>query len=413
MKFWNAVGFAVLATVVVAAGCSSSSKKEEDLEPVELAPIKSEVGMRLLWRKSIAEGPGANYNRLEMAKTADLIVVASIDGRIKAMQADTGKKRWETRIDAEISGGVGVSEQGILIGTTDGQLMAFNAESGEKLWQSRLSSEIVSTPTANNEIAVAHCIDGKIHAVSLADGKPVWTYDGNMPVLTLRGASAAVFEGDFVFVGLANGKLVGLDEQTGQVRWEGRVAIGQGKSEIERIVDIDAAPFISNDVIYVVSYQGRIMAFDLRSGRPMWSERESSYLSMAEGFGNIYVTTAKGALAAYTKQDGSIRWDQAALANRQLTAPVVVSSFLAVADYEGYVHLMSQVDGHLLGRVRTDGDGVRATLVADGDRLYVYGNGGQVWALQIQPDDNTNWILNSEMPGRDEIMLKRGIHSRN
>lgn len=412
MKFWNAVAFAALTAVTVATGCSSSSKKEE-LEPVELAPIKPEVGMRLLWRKSMAEGPGSTYNRLELAKDGDRLFAASIDGHVKSMQTDNGKKVWETDVEGEISGGVGLAGERVMVGTTDGRLIALNMQDGSKLWQSKLSSEVVSTPMANSEIAVAHCIDGKVHAVSLSDGKTVWTFDGNMPVLTLRGASSAVFQGGYVFVGLANGKLVGLDEQTGQVRWEGRVAIGQGKSEIERIVDIDAPPHISGDTIYVVSYQGRIMAFDMRSGRPMWSERESSYHHLAEGFDNIYVSTADGTLTAYAKADGSIRWDQANLSHRQLSAPSVVSSFIAVGDYEGYVHLLSQVDGHLVGRVRTDVDGVRATLLADDNRLYVYGNSGEVWALQLEPGDIYNWILNTQMPARDENMLKRGIHGRN
>jgi len=413
MKFWNAVAFAVLAAVTVATGCSSSSKKEEELQPVELAPIKSEVGMRLLWRRSVSDGPGSTYNRLELAKDGDRIFAASINGHVKAMQADDGKKLWEANIDGEISGGVGIAGASVFVGTIDGRLIALNMQDGSKLWESKLSSEIVATPTANSEIVVAHCINGKVHAVSLADGKPVWTFDGNMPVLTLRGASSAVFESGYVFVGLANGKLVGLDEQSGQVRWEGRVAIGQGKSEIERIVDIDAPPYISGDTIYVVSYQGRIMAFDMRSGRPMWSEKESSYHHLAQGFGNIYVSTADSTITAYAEQDGSVHWDQANLSHRQLSAPTVVSSFIAVADYEGYVHLLSQVDGHIVGRVRTDTDGVRASLLADGNRLYVYGNGGEVWALQLDPNDTYNWILNSKMPARDEIMQKRGIHGHN
>lgn len=404
---------AVAAVLLLVTACSSSSKKEEEMEPVELTPIKSSVGLRLLWHKSVHGGPGANYTRLELGSRDDALAAASVDGHVKAMRADDGKKLWETDIDAQISGGVGVFEQGYLVGTTDGRLFALDGSSGKVLWQARLSSEVVATPTSNNDIVVAHCIDGKVHAVAVDTGKTLWSFDGNMPVLTLRGASPAVFQGDWVFIGLANGKLVGLDEQTGQVRWEGRVAIGQGKSEIERIVDIDAAPYIVDDTIYVVSYQGRIMAFDLRSGRPMWAEKESSYHDLAEGFGSIYVSTSKGSLTAYSKQDGSVRWDQADLLHRQLTAPAVVSSFVAVADYEGYLHLLSQVDGKIVGRVRTDVDGVRAGLITRGDRVYVYGNSGEVWALQVLPDEKYNWILNSDMPGRDEIMLKRGMHGKN
>ena len=81
---------------------------------------------------------------------------------------------------------------------------------------------------------------------------------------------------------------------------------------------------------------------------------------------------------------GTQVWSNDNLARRQLTAPVTFSSYVAVADYEGYVHLLAQTDGRLVARTRVDRKGVRAAPIAVGDRLFVFGNSGDLVALRIE-----------------------------
>ncbi|MNF05386.1 Outer membrane protein assembly factor BamB precursor [compost metagenome] len=72
------------------------------------------------------------------------------------------------------------------------------------------------------------------------------------------------------------------------------------------------------------------------------------------------------------------------MARRQLSAPEVFSSYLAFGDLEGYLHLISQVDGRFVGRERIDSDGLRARPLVVGNWLYAFGNSGKLVALTIK-----------------------------
>jgi outer membrane protein assembly factor BamB len=213
-------------------------------------------------------------------------------------------------------------------------------------------------------------------------------YDSNVPVLTLRGTSTPLIYERFAIAGFGNGRVVALDIDNGSVRWEARVAIAQGRSEIDRIVDIDGTMLRIGAVLYAVSYQGRLAAIDIASGRKLRQEEVSSYVGLDQGFGNIYVSEESGTVVAYYRSNSGVRWEQGALTNRQLGSPRVIKGYVAVTDLEGYVHLLSQVDGHFTGRIKVDGDGIRADLLAEDDVLYIFGNSGKLVALRVTPRDS-------------------------
>jgi outer membrane protein assembly factor BamB len=173
----------------------------------------------------------------------------------------------------------------------------------------------------------------------------------------------------------------------GGVVWEVRVAISQGRSEIERIVDVDGTMMVAGNELYAASYQGRVVAIDINSGRKLWQQDISSFSGVSQGFGNVYVTDEDGTLTAYLRSGQGERWQQPALSYRQLSRPVPVSSYVAVADFEGYVHLVSQVDGEFVGRARADRKGVRADMISDDDILFVFGNSGKLVAYEVFEKD--------------------------
>ena len=78
-----------------------------------------------------------------------------------------------------------------------------------------------------------------------------------------------------------------------------------------------------------------------------------------------------------------VRWSQGALGYRQLSRPTPVGSYVTVGDFEGYLHVLSQVDGDFVGRVRVDSDGVRADMLSEDGILYVFANDGELVAYEI------------------------------
>ena len=70
---------------------------------------------------------------------------------------------------------------------------------------------------------------------------------------------------------------------------------------------------------------------------------------------------------------------------RGLTAVAAVGNYLVVGDDDGFVHVLAQSDGRLVGRRKLDGDGIRSRCVVAEDIVYCMGNGGNFDALQIKP----------------------------
>ena len=377
-----------LAVALSLTGCSTikgwfDSDDEDPTAPVELVKIEQLVKIKKLWSAGVGDGQGDGLYRLQPVINGDVIYAASADGELKAFDRGRGKALWKKDLDTSLSGGVGVYEDALFLGSSEGFVLKVDANSGEQLWSTQLRGEVLSPPQGDGRVVIAQTYDGKLQGLDFTTGELLWTYDSNVPVLTVRGTSVPILRNNLVYAGFANGRVLAFDAQTGAIAWEVRVAISQGRSEIERIVDVDGTMELAGNELYAASYQGRVVAIEVADGRKLWQQDVSSFSGVSQGFGNIYVADEDGTLYAYQRNGQGVRWTQDALGYRELSRPTPVSSYVAVADFAGYVHLVSQVDGTFVGRVKVDGDGSRADMLSDGNVLYVFGNSGKLVAYEI------------------------------
>ncbi|MEP5766454.1 MAG: outer membrane protein assembly factor BamB [Halieaceae bacterium] len=374
--------------VLSLGGCSTvkgwfTLDEEDGKEPAPLVDIVTEIKLKKMWSAGVGSGQGDGFYHLRPVLDDDRIYAAGNDGKLVALDRVSGKRHWQVDLDESLSGGVGVGENIVLLGTSDGKVLALSAADGAQLWSVQLQGEILAPPQTNGRVVVVQSYDGRLHGLSAEDGGELWTYDSSLPVLTLRGTSTPIIFERFAIAGFGNGKVVALDLQNGGVRWEARVAIPEGRSEIDRIVDIEGSMLLASNVLYAVSYQGRIAAMDVATGRKSWQQEVSSYVGLDQGFGNVYVSEESGSVIAYYRNGQGVRWEQGGLTHRRLSAPKAVKGYVAVGDFEGYVHFMSQTDGHFVGRTKIDSSGIRADMLAVDDVLYVFTNGGKLMALQV------------------------------
>ena len=372
----------VLAAITVVAACSSNKDKEKEAAP--LPEFKAEQRFDRLWSHGVGNGQGKLYNRLAPAIHDKKIIAAAANGDIKAFDRISGSKLWSADIDTPILGGVGIGGGLALVASDDGRVWALDEETGKVLWQRQLGRQILSAPQSDGNIVVASTFSGDVVGLDAKSGEVKWEYAGRSPVLSLRVSSTPLIVDTTVLVGLGNGKVVALELASGRALWEVRVGTSQGSSEIERQVDIAGDLLSDDDVMYAVSYQGRLTAIELRSGRKMWENNASSYVGLSEGFNNIYVVGATGSITAFTKNTRGVRWEQTALARRQLTGTAVINNFVAVGDFEGYLHLLSKVDGHFVARTRVDSAGLRVAPQVVDNILYIYSNNGDLEAYQLE-----------------------------
>ena len=406
---------AVVAVFALAAGgCSwfswvpwfgDKDDGPDPMKPAELVDFDPEVHIDRRWKASIGKGLGRKYLRLNPVLLADRIYAADGYGVVEARDRFSGKRAWRTQISpygdvkggmfssfnffdrtdpSFVSGGVGAGGGLVLLGTTGGTIVALSAGDGYEVWRAYLGSEVLSRPAFGDDAVLVQTIDGRLLALEQSDGSVRWSFDIQVPVLTLRGTASPVFEKGIVYAGFANGTVSAIRTENGEPIWEHRVMLPEGRSELDRIVDVDGSPLLAGQVVYAVAYQGQLKALRRADGNALWQLDHSSYLDLAEGYGHVYVVDETDAVIAIDEQTAREVWRQEGLYRRKLSSPQAFGNYLVVGDDDGFLHVLAQSDGRFLGRVKLDGKGIRSAMsIAEGRTLYVLGNSGSLHAVEI------------------------------
>ncbi|GAA3911553.1 outer membrane protein assembly factor BamB [Litoribacillus peritrichatus] len=378
----HAVALTLLAGVV---GCSSTDENEAAL-PAELVDFTPVMEADVVWDRWAGDGTEGKWLQLKPAVSGDSVFVCDSDGDCYSYDRHTGDKQWHTDVDLRVSGGVGAGNGYVALGTLDGELVVLNAEDGSEAFRKKLTSEILSSPGIKDNLLVAQAQNGHVYGFSLETQEQIWHYDASLPLLSLRGTADPVITDKVTYASFANGKVVALSNDSGSTLWEKRISIPSGKSDLEKLSDVDGTPFVTFDTMYAVGFNGFIRAVDLFSGRTRWQKEFSSYVGPGFGFGQVYLSLDNGHLVALDDRSSSVNWKLEDLSNRRLTKPVTMGNYVIVGDFEGYLHFVSQLSGTFADRIRIDSYGLISDPVVVGDMLYIYSSDGTLAAVKIQED---------------------------
>jgi outer membrane protein assembly factor BamB len=381
-----------LALLAILPGCGIPEYMSDLLEEEEPAQVitplqefEPSIAIQELWTDDVGEGTDALFLKLAPVAAEGTVYVADREGTVSAIGIESGDALWERDTDLPISGGPGLGEGLVLVGTSDGEVLALSQADGSLVWTAAVSSEVLAPPRIEDGVAVVRTGDGKVFGIDGTAGTRVWVYDKQVPVLTLRGTSAPVLSEDLAIVGFDSGALVALEVKTGKPAWEVGVAQPHGRSDLERMVDIDAEPVLYDDLLYVATFQGRVAALDLQGGESVWDKALSSYAGLGVDEDNLYVTDDKSHVWSLDRLAGSANWEQEQLAGRALTAPARAGDYVVVGDVEGYLHWLSREDGQLAARVRLDDERIMAAPLVVDDVVIAYSSGGTLSAYRVAP----------------------------
>ena len=370
----------LLAGLLVA--CSSTPDLRE---PTELQSIKTGIKVNELWSASTPTSSNDKiYEQLYPALYEGVLYIVAAKGVVQAHEIGQGKKLWTQELETPVSGGLGVSQDLLVMGTSEAEVIALGRIDGEIRWRSKVSSEVLAPPVLTDTIVIVRCGNGVTHALNAETGEQLWRFSSQTPALSLRGEAAPVISGDLVLLGLANGRLAALSIFDGVVQWESTVIVPKGRTDLERMVDVDATPVVVGDVVYVAAHQGRVVALSRLSGTLLWSHDLGTSVGLAIDAENVYVADDDGQVWALDRRNGATLWKLEKLKFRDLTAPVVYEDAVVVGDFEGYLHWLSKTDGSIIARYQVDEDGLRVPpLVRDGV-LYSRSKIGYIEALRLR-----------------------------
>lgn len=382
------IASALLAvSVLVLAGCSKD--KEVD-PPAELVDITPTLKVKRLWSSSL----GGDAERLRLALRPaiadEVLYAASHGGEVVAMSAINGRKLWTTKTRRRLSAGPEVADGLVIVASSDGDVIALQADNGQERWRRAIGSEVLAKPLIVSGSVVIRTVDGHLEALSTADGAQRWSVDEQVPRLTLRGTAPPVLAEGRIIAGFDSGKVLAVDSRNGEVLWDTVVNAPRGRTELERLSDIDAPVRVSDEDVFVVGFQGRMAMLALDSGQIWWARDASSYRGFALDEHNLYLTNADGVVVAMGRSDGTVQWEQDALKRRGLTAPAIDGDALVVGDFEGYLHWLDKSTGEIVARQKTDGERItNAAVVVDGG-VFVQTDSGRLLAFRsvppVQPD---------------------------
>lgn len=382
---WRLCAVLLLAAALPGCGVFSWLGGEKDPNPpTKLPDLAAEVTATTVWSARLTKGSAGRRLYLVPALGGGRVYVADARGRVVAADADSGRVLWERATGLPLSAGPELAGDRLILGTSNGLAVALATSDGQEQWRATVSGEVLSVPRHTDDgTVIIHTLDDTLVALDGVKGTEVWRVAYPAPVLTLRGSSTPAITPNGIVAGLAGGKLVKLDATDGTPLWEVTITPPSGRSELARISDIDADPIVVGGVVFVGTYNGDLAAVDLTGGTVLWRRQLSSHAGIAADESRLFITDSEDQVWAADPVGGAGRWKQERLRYRQLTAPALIGNLIAVGDLDGWLHLIAQSDGRLVGRTRIAKKPIAARPLVAGGRLYVYATDGTLAVLSV------------------------------
>jgi outer membrane protein assembly factor BamB len=372
------------AALLIATGCS----KDKDVEPpAKLVNFPTTLPVKKLWSEGVGGGKKQIKLRLGLGPAIDngLVFAASHKGEVIAVALDTGRNVWVKKLKVPISAGPAAGSGIVVAGSSKGAVIALDGATGRQLWRSQVNSELLSSPAISEKVVLIRSVDGRLHGLETRTGKELWSVEQQVPRLSLRGTATPIVAKEVAISGFDNGKVMAVSLTTGDTIWDTALASPHGRTELDRLVDIDSAVRVVGENVFATGFQGRTAMLALDSGQLWWSHDMSSYRGLAVDADNLYVTESDGIVVAMRQRDGAELWRNDKIKRRGLSVPIVTSTAIAIADFQGYIHWLDKGTGVLVARERIAKQRVSNPPAGANDTIVVLTDGGTLAAYRATP----------------------------
>lgn len=382
---------AIVLLVATLAGCSTvrgwfGGQKDEAkaaLEPAPLVEFTPTVEVHRLWtaragkgedRIGVGQGPAIADGR---------VYAAAVHGGVHAYGLHDGAQIWHYSSKLALSGGPGVGEGLVVVGSLEGDVIALDAETGTERWSAKVGNEVIAAPAIGQGMVVVRSNDGRVYGLDAGSGERRWMWATELPALTVRGNGDPVLGPGVVFVGQDDGVMLALGLADGRPLWEQMVGMGEGRTELERMADVDGTPVLDNVTLFASSYEGRTVAIEAPTGRPLWASESGGPAQVGVSSYYVVVADPRGTVWGLDKRSGSAMWQQPGLARRNPGPVAIHGEYAVTADFQGYVHWMRLENGEFAARTRAGRAAVKGPLVAADGVLVVQNVDGALSAYRL------------------------------
>jgi len=334
----------IVALPLVLGGCASSDAPK----PTALQPNPALFVVKEQWRLPV----GATSAPLELRAVGSQLMVASKQGDLSAVDLRTGTLQWRASLGVSLSAGVGSDGETAAVVTAENQLVVLRE--GKEIWRQKLPSLTLTSPLVAGARIFLTSADRTVSAFDASTGRKLWTQQRPGDALILGQPGILMAVGDTLLT-TQGGRLLGLNPQTGAIRWDAAVAVGRGVNEVERLVDLVAGTSRIGSNVCLRAFQAAVACVDAQNGSTLWTKTASGASGIAGDATSVFGVESDSKVQAWRRIDGEKLWTSDKFRFRGLSSPVLAGKALAVGDFEGFIHFLSPKDGALLARVASDG----------------------------------------------------------
>jgi outer membrane assembly lipoprotein YfgL len=367
---------AALAVLLLSASLAGCSLFEADRpKPKPLEPITAPITARQLWNQSI----GSVQFPMTMAVNGGKLTVASSDGTVLALEAESGKALWRANVGSKLSAGVGSDGKTAAVVTREGELVAL--EAGQVKWRKPLAARVATAPLVAGGRIFVLGVDRAVQAFDAEDGARIWQLQRPGDPLTLAYSGVIAAFKNTLVVGQGP-RLAGIDPISSTVRWEVPIGAPRGANEVERLADLIGPALRTGDLVCARSFQAGVGCVDAALGRSVWTKAVAGNDAIGGDSELLFGADASDRMTAWKTASGDVAWTSEALLYRGLGAPAAVGSSVVFGDHEGTLHWLSRAKGEAQLRSSTDGSAIEVPPVVVNGVLIVVTRGGGMFAFR-------------------------------
>ncbi len=361
-----------LGAALLVAACSFGSDRPK---PKPLEAITTPLAVKAAWHESV----GRVQFPLTVAINGGVFTMATTDGNVIAVEAETGRIVWRTNVGARISAGVGGSGSITSVVTRDGDLVVL--DNGQVKWKKPLGTRVATAPLVAGGRIFVLGVDRAVQAFDADDGSKLWQVARPGDPLTLAQSGVIAAFDNTLLVGQGP-RLAGIDPVAAQVRWEVPIGSPRGANEVERLADLIGPALRVGDLVCARSFQAAVGCVNASRGAAAWAKTIGGTEAIAGDAELVFAADASDRLTAWRTASGDVAWTSEALMFRQLGAPAAFAGSVVYGDVDGTLHWLSRAKGEAQARTPTDGSGIVVAPIVVGGTLVVVTRGGGLYAFK-------------------------------
>ncbi len=303
-------------------------------------------------------------------------------GNLTNIDTESGEELWSSEIETIVSAGIVAGFGRLFLSDDQGNLICLDQEDGTIIWSSFAGGEVLANVDVDAGLVIVKTASGFLNAFDIETGEEEWSYRSQAPNLTVRGSSSPVINDNIVYATFDNGRIGAFNLKTGLPIWDGAISFTEGVSELDNLIDADSSPVLEGNRIYTVNFQGNLSVFDAAQRRAVWESKESSFYEPFILRGVLGIISADSKISTYSSRTFEDSWKLEEYTLRELSNPETFKGYILVGDLEGYIHAIDPLTGITVARKKISRNKI-TTIISRSDSFYVIDEKMRLFSLSF------------------------------